>query len=113
MGGNGEAAGGCDVHPLYRQHALPEHYTTSSHAGALQVWRRQKRGRALSNMWASSLVLSCPIDDDAAAAARRRRRAPPNPSINQVAWTMDDNKVSASCLEAGLRIPLCTCLLTQ
>ena len=64
---------------------------------ALQVWRRQRRGRALTSMWTSSLVLSCPIDDEAAAAARRRRRAPPNPSINQVAWTMDDNKVLPSC----------------
>ena len=71
----------------------------------MQVWRRQRRGRALSNMWTSSLVLSCPIDDEAAAAARRRRRAPPNPSINQVAWTMDDNKVPACCLEMGLCIP--------
>ncbi len=52
-------------------------------------------------MWTSSLVLSCPIDDEAAAAARRRRRAPPNPSINQVAWTMDDNKVLPSRLLAG------------
>ena len=50
------------------------------------------RGRVLSNAWASSLVLSCPIDDEAAAVARRRRRAPPNPSINQVAWTTDDAK---------------------
>ena len=60
-----------------------------------QVWRRQRRGRILSNVWACSLVLSCPIDDEAAAAARRRRRAPPNPSINQVAWGTDDAKVPA------------------
>lgn len=68
-----------------------------------QVWRRQRRGRALSSAWTSSLVLACPIDDEAAAAARRRRRAPPNPYINQVAWTMDDNKVLPSCLTAMLR----------
>ena len=63
---------------------------------ACQIWRRQVRGRVVGNMWASSLVLSCPIDDEAAAAARRRRRAPPNPSINQVAWTTDDAKASTN-----------------
>jgi hypothetical protein len=66
-----------------------------------QVWRRQRRGRVLSNMWACSLVLSCPIDDEAAAAARRRRRAPPNPSINQVAWGTDDAKVPAGPAPCG------------
>ena len=66
------------------------------------------KGRVLSNMWASSLVLSCPIDDEAAAAARRRRRAPPNSSINQVAWTTDDAKASAN----GNRVKSqpCNCL---
>jgi len=28
-----------------------------------------------------------------AASARRRRRAPPDPSISQVAWTLDDAHV--------------------
>ena len=72
----------------------------------MQVWRRQRRGRALSNAWMSALVLACPIDDEAAAAARRRRRAPPNPSINQVAWTLDDNQVLPFCLTAGLHASL-------
>lgn len=65
----------------------------------MQVWRRQTRGKVLSNTWTSSLVLSCPIDDEAAAAARRRRRAPPNPSVNQVAWTSTDSMV-LNCLRA-------------
>ena len=75
------------------------------------------RGRVLSSMWASSLVLSCPIDDEAAAAARRRRRAPPNPSINQVAWTSDDAKAGVHgkhLISASLRLLAqcrhCVCL---
>lgn len=60
----------------------------------MQIWRRLRKGRAVSNMWTASLVLSAPVDDAAAAAARRRRRAPPTNAINQVAWTHDDRKVT-------------------
>ncbi len=60
----------------------------------VQIWRRPRKGRAVSHMWAAALVLSCPVDDAAAANARRRRRAPPTNSINQVAWTHDDRKVT-------------------
>lgn len=63
--------------------------------GHVQIWRRQRKGRAVSNMWVQSHALSCPVDDAAAANARRRRRAPPTNSINQVAWTRDDSMVRA------------------
>ena len=50
-------------------------------------------------------------DEEAVAQARRRRRAVPNPSINQIAWSMDDRLVCTvprwHCVLSGPRI-LCT-----
>ncbi|KAK9915369.1 hypothetical protein WJX75_008121 [Coccomyxa subellipsoidea] len=77
---------------------------TGAKDGSVRIWRRQRKGRPVSNMWVQSHALSCPVDDAAAANARRRRRAPPTNSINQVAWTRDDSMILAALTDDSVRV---------
>ena len=65
------------------------------------MWRRQRgqRGRAA---WQCALTLCAPVDEEAVAQARRRRRAPPDPAVNQLAWTKDDAQVQSLIWNKGI-----------
>ena len=74
-----------------------------------QVWRQQRQRGRWSSAWHEAAALPCLADEAEIAQARQRRRAPQNPSINHVAWTADDRRVSASCVCVRVCVSLCVC----
>lgn len=82
----------------------PSHATPGSLLpGPLQVWRRPRRWRKRTQAWEQEVTFAVLPDAEAIKEARRRRRPPPAPSVDQIAWSADDQLcVGWLCCRDGL-----------
>lgn len=63
---------------------------TSRSPAPWQVWRRPRRWHKRAQAWEQEVTFAVLPDPEAIKEARRRRRPPPAPSVDQIAWSADD-----------------------
>lgn len=71
---------------------LALHPTQPAVCAVPQVWRRPRRWRKRPQAWEQEVTFAVLPDPEAIKEARRRRRPPPAPSIDQIAWSADDQR---------------------
>jgi hypothetical protein len=81
-----------------------ERVATGSKDGSVRVWRRPPRRRRRAAAWEQEVTFAVLPDPEAIKEARRRRRPPPAPSIDQLSWTADDQRLVVSVTDHGIRV---------
>lgn len=54
--------------------------------------------------WEQEVSIACLPTEEAFKESRRRRRPPPNPTIDQISWTCDDQRLVVSVTDHSVRV---------
>ncbi|PSC70372.1 WD40 YVTN repeat-like-containing domain,Bromodomain isoform [Micractinium conductrix] len=81
-----------------------DHVATGSKDGSVRVWSRPRRWRKRPQAWEQLFTFAVLPDPEAIKEARRRRRPPPAPSVDQIAWSADDQRLCVSITDHGVRV---------
>ncbi|KAL4448446.1 hypothetical protein ABPG75_005665 [Micractinium tetrahymenae] len=92
-----------DVILLQFSHA-GDRVATGSKDGSVRVWHRPRRWRKRAHAWEQEVTFAVLPDPEAIKEARRRRRPPPAPSVDQIAWSADDQLLCVSITDFGIRV---------